>query len=278
MNNISLRASYMLCLCYFLFIQATCEDQVAIGPSPNDFTKEMRTDLGNLLRPAIANSDAFTILPHSAPYDSIYWYLQTVYEQAHSLLKADRSSSVVDRWTQDEIWKIHIVEDEDNKNAFVLPGGDLYLTTALLKSLSQSYELYYIMTFEASLMNNRHVLNRLITEYGALPLSNLINRQLSANDITAHIIAEQIADLDFETDKIVDADKKTLNQICETSIYDKEGVVSIIENIEDIVWLEHKSYNGRKAVIGEIIVEHPERCGDLRIDGKYRDYVLDLLP
>lgn len=268
----------LLCCCYCLFINATCEDGVTIGPKPSEFTKEMREDLGDMLATAMVDSEDYSILPALAPTDSTYWYIQTLYQQAISRIKADRESSELDRWDVERDWQVRILVDDDWQQAFVLPGGDLFITTGLLKSLRQEYELYYLLTFEAALMDGRYVLNRLIMEYDALTLSNLINRQFPANNVSFDIIANDFPNLDFDTDAVVSTDAITLNEICETSVFDKKGIVSIIENVEEADWLSTTSFDGRESILGEITVQNPERCGESRTNGSYRKYVLDRLP
>ena len=268
----------LLCFCYCIFINATCEDEVVLGPKPSEFTKKMRTTLGSKLNTSLLQSNDYLLLPSLTPYDSTYWYIQTLYNQAINRIKADQHSSEMDRWDMDRDWQVRILLNDDWQQAFVLPGGDLFITTGLLKSIRQEYELYYLLTFEAVLMDNRHILNRLINDYDALTLSNLIQQHFSANDVSIDIIAADFPNLKFDLDPIVETDQITLDEICATSVFDNRGIVSVIENVAEADWLATKSFEGRESVINELSLENPTTCGENRTNGTYRKYVLDKLP
>lgn len=264
---------------YLILTAATCEDDIQIGTRPQDFTKEMREELGDLLSSTIVvNSTQFPIVPETAPFDSIYWYLQTLYDQATERAHADRSSMESKRWSPNRLWKVHIINDDVNQNAFAVPGGDFFITTGLLKSIDKEYEIYYIMAFESQLMNSRQLLNRLITEYSAIAIDHLINRTPYPNGVTANIIASELPDLVFDEGTVAEVDVLTVEEICTTSIFDRLGVVEIIEDRTVDNWLDTKNYAGRRDIVPQLRDGELVDCGVVKSNGTYQEFVLNKLP
>ncbi|MFK7935594.1 MAG: M48 family metalloprotease [Saprospiraceae bacterium] len=268
-----------LCIIYVMTIAASCEDDLQIGTRPQDFTKEMREELGELLSATIVvNSTQFPIVPETAPFDSAYWYLQTLYDQVTERAHADRSSMESKRWSPDRPWKVHIINDDRNQNAFAVPGGDFFITTGLLKSIDKEYEIYYIMAFESQLMDSRQLLNRLITEYSSVALDHLIEQRSYPNAVTANIIASELPSLIFDEGAVAEVDELSVAEICTTSIFDRLGVVEIIEDGAVENWLDTKNYAGRAVIVPQLQEAELTDCGVVKSNGTYRRFVLNKLP
>lgn len=269
----------LLFFVYLVSTAATCEDGIQVGTRPSDFTKEMREELGNLISSTIVvNSTQFPLVPVEAPYDSIYWYLQTLYNQTTELIRTDRSSMESKRWTQERDWKIYIINDDANRNAFTVPGGDFFITTGLLKNIDKEYEIYYIMAFESQMMNSRQLLNRLITEYSAIALDHLINRTPYPNNVTTNIIASELPNLVYSEESVAEVDGLAVDEICNTSIFDRLGVVEIIEDGDVTTWLDNKNYAARKDIVPLLGEGDFENCGVVKSNGTYQQFVLNKLP
>ena len=78
-------------------------------------------------------------------------------------------------------------------------------------------------------------------------------------------------------------DHLTVNAICNTSLWDRTGILPIIETFDDdLDWLFYRpSYGGRKEFILNMSLDAPEDCGSLRTNNPsnegYKRYVLDQL-
>ena len=83
-------------------------------------------------------------------------------------MQLDNQSPSDNRWSGD--WQIYIIDNDVEKHAFTLPGGDLFITTGMLTSFEKEYELYYLLTFEATLMHEGYLLDLLKQEYNSLTL------------------------------------------------------------------------------------------------------------
>lgn len=272
------RMPLLVCFLYIICVAATCEDDIQLGPRPSEFTKSMREDLGNLISSTIVvNSTQFPIVPNQAPFDSAYWYLQTLYDQATEFTKLDRGSMQSDRWSQNREWQVYIINDDNTRNAFTVPGGDFFITTGMLKSLDKEYEIYYLMVFESQLMNNRDLLNRLITEYSSIALDHLINRTAQPNNATANIIASELPDLVYNEEVVAEIDAFTVDAICNTSIFDRLGVIELLEEDDDRAWFEAKNYNSRKTIVPHLGEIEATECGLIKSNGTYQRFVLNKL-
>ncbi len=265
-----------------LFIMSSCRKENI--PAPSEFTKEKREQLGNLMKVAIAsNMDEFPILQQNSQYDSTYWYVQKLYNQAINVLKNDGQSPSDDRWDKTREWEITILNLDQERTAFVTPGGHLYISTGLLKSLNKEYELYYILTFEATLMHKRYVLNRLINEFNTTTLNNFVSGVAPPpGSATLMDVAKMLGEIDFDEEMTREVDEYSVSSICKSSIFDRTGIVTIMStlDIDDTKWMQtRRSYDYRNQLdyILNLPVSTGDDCGTFRTNGGYQKYVLDRL-
>lgn len=267
-----------LVLAFLLLLFSACDKKPDL-PDLEEFTRADREKLGEFIEWEMTNDGIYSILPKAPPYDTLYWYTQTLYNQAISVMRRDQQSPSNNRWNQERSWDIFIVDSEE-KTAFVLPGGNLYISTGLLKSLEKEYELYYFFAFEASLMHEDFLLKRLVREYNAITLRNVISGSAPANSTTLDIITEELPTLVFETETVEAIDREAVKTICQTSIYDRIGIAPFIldANNQGAAWLDsRKSYNGRAEHLQFIEVEGGFDCGNFKGDGHYGQFVLEVL-
>ena len=276
------------CILLGVFLGLTaCHRDDPIPIPPEAFTKIQQEQLGDLLSQAIAwDTDRFHILPHKAPYDTtVYWLVQRLYDQATNLMRIDHQSPTENRWSKKRPWKVHILVNS-GLNAFVLPGGAFYITTGLLKALEEEYELYYILSFEAALMNEGLLLERMSAEINTTKLLNLVEQNYSAEDIDVLKAAIIFSMLAFEEEEVRQNDAYTLNAICKTSQWSRFGLIPLLDSYggsdENMEWFAYRPFHpDRKEWILNYQTESPEECGNMESNnasGKgYKRYVLDIL-
>ncbi|MFT5802124.1 MAG: hypothetical protein ACI9VN_000069 [Patescibacteria group bacterium] len=275
-------------LCYIgillSLLSSSCRrENVELIP-PSDFTKDQREALGQIIKRSInSNSDTFELLPNQAPYDtSVYWFIQKLYDQATNLMRIDHQSPTDDQWSSDRNWNVHILVS-DEINAFVLPGGDIYITTGFLLTLQEEYQLYYILSFEASLMNTGLLLDRLVSEVNSNKLSNIVARDLGPTNEDVTNLTRALSRLDFNTDEVYENDQYTISDICNTSQWSRLGLVPLLETSDDnMEWLIYRpSYIGRTEWLLNFHPESLDDCGTLRTNNPsgegYKRFVLDPL-
>ena len=268
---------FLLVLPSFLFI--SCEQKNEL-PDLTEFTRSDREQLGEFIQWELDQDGIYNIISNAFPYDSLYWYIQTLYDQSTTIIRRDLQSPANNRWDQQRSWKVSIIDDDTEQIAFVLPGGDLFLSSGLLKSLERTYELYYFLAFEANLMQEGYLLEQLVREYNAITLRNLISGTAPANSTTLDIITEDFPTLVFEPETVELIDRDAIKTICETSIYSRMGIAPFLLNNqnESAAWLaSRKTYGGRPQNIEGLELEGSADCGDLTGNGAYAYYVLSVL-
>ena len=269
-------------LFFSLLILSSCRNEDI--PAPSDFTKEKREQLGDLIKITIAADPTnFPVLPQTAPYDSTYWYIQKLYDQASNVYRVDGKSPSNDRWDKTRNWQVTILDLEDEKTAFIAPGGHLYISTGLLQSLEAEYELFYILTFEATLMHERYVFNRLINEYNTTTLNNFVMGIPSDPGMpTLEDVAMMIGEIDFDEEMTKEVDHKSVSLICQSSIFDRTGIISIADRLDpdETKWMQtRKTYDYRDQTdyILNLPLESGDNCGDFQTNGGYHRFVLNRL-
>jgi len=281
MNIITNRIAVLCCLLLVTFV-FSCHEDIEPIENPSDFVKERREDLGDKIRVAIAqHPDEFPVLPNIPPYDTtVYWYAQTLYDQVTNALRLDPLASEEDRWNFDRPWRVTVL-NQDKLNAFAVPGGHLYITTGFLKALETEHELYYVLAFEAMLVHNQTLFNRLISEHNTVKLSN-IGKRIPNNDGTnAFTLAQTLSNLTFDDSEVLLIDEMAAEQICASSIFNRMGIIPILSRLQNdstFQWLETRYYDSatRRDYIQTVL--NPEgSCGSFIQNGNYQRYILDVL-
>ncbi len=270
------RRGYFALMPLSALLFTTCRGEMPNVPAQDEFTKQKIEKLGELLLAPML-SDAH-LLPNLPPYDTtVYFYVQTLYDQAANAMRLDRQSPPYDRWNQQRPWRVFIIQNNGLQHAWSLPGGDLFITTGMLLSFEREYELYYLLTFEAVLMHEGFQLERLIREYNSLTISNIIEGTTIASQITADSLGKVLPKLPYAPDDIEEADPLALQSVCETSVFDPKGIGPFLLNptFDNAQWLSTRpSYSGRISILASL---SGSDCGDLTTTGDYQRYVLDVL-
>ena len=168
--------------------------------------------------------------------------------------------------------------DSDERNLFVFPGGHLFITKGLLTDLSSAYELYYLLGFEACLVHDKFLFNRLLLEYNTSTLAALADGQTSS-EASLSEVAYQLRQLSFESEIIQQVDELTANLICTSSIMDRTGIVPMLENStsRSNQWLSYRTNYDRRMDFILNDIEAGSKCGSFKTNGSYQLHVLDKL-
>lgn len=280
MNILTNRYAVTLCL-LVVMLAFSCRKDIDPITNPSEFVKEKREELGDRIQVAISqNPNDFPVLPNIPPYDTtVYWYTQTLYNQVTNSLRLDNLSSEDDQWNFDRPWRVSILDD-DELNAFAIPGGHFYITTGFLKAMNTENELYYVLAFEAMLVQDKTLLNRLISEHNTNKLSN-IGRRIPNNDGTdAFTLAQTLSDLTFDESEVMHNDELTAEQICRSSIFNRKGILTILDRLQNdstFKWLETRYYDSPTRRDYIQLVLDPGNCGNFIQNGSYERYILDVL-
>lgn len=173
-------------------------------------------------------------------------------------------------------WEVIILQDDDIRSAFTIPGGKIYIYTGLLKMINGEHELFSILAHEIYYAEEAVVLQAMKNEYGTLVLGDL---ELGTDSQGAIDIAMTIQDLSYLPETVLAADQFVLDMICPFQ-YEARGLKSFIERAvtmqDGIKWLETRPGSPERL---ETIERLAENCGleELTFSERY-EYQKGLLP
>ncbi len=258
---------------------AGCKEPIE-PPSSESITKADREVLGKKLLGLIKNRPIeYPILANSGEDTLAYQFVQTLYNQATAAIRLDLNSPISNRWNQDKDWEIYILDKNDVVDAFSLPGGSLFITTGFLKSIKREYELFYLLSFEANLINEKYLLNRMVSEYNTVNLLNIIDGAVESNGIAVSQVMKDATEFVFSESEVGNIDAETVPSICNTSVYRGDGIAEIIAHSTENLnyWLQKRMDYGGRGDTAIRLAEEAGNCGSLRTTGAYQEFVLDIL-
>jgi len=259
---------------------AGCKPEPINPPSSESITKSEREKLGKTLLGLLKNRPVeYPILENAGKDTTVYQFVQTLYNQATAMMRLDLNSPAGNRWNQERDWAIYILENDAVIDAFTLPAGDLFITTGFLKNIEREYELFYLLSFEANLINEKYLLNRMVSEYNTVNLLSIINGAVESNGISVAQVMKDATEFVFSESEVGDIDAETVPSICNTSVYRGDGISEIIAHEVGATnyWLQKRmNYDSREEAIIKLSSD-AGNCGSLRTTGAYQDYVLDIL-
>lgn len=126
----------------------------------------------------------------------------------------------------------HVVKDE-SVNAFAIPGGDIYVTTGLLKAADSEAELAAVLAHEVSHVTQRHIARQLAVNVGVSTLANIALG--SGASQLAQLVGGLAANgylLKYSRDDEREADAVGMNLLVKSG-YSPYGYVSFFEELSD---------------------------------------------
>lgn len=226
------KVCYSILSLLLLFVSFSCQresDQVT-RINKEDFTVTEQQQIGQFLKDEIVNN--YGLYPRLNPdvFTEPYNYLNTLMETLLVSANVKRRS--------DLDWNITIIRNDEERNAFILPGGELYLYTGLLKYLNTEHELLSIIAHEITYADTDDAINRLKAEYGGVLLGDILlgNNISSINDILVNL-----PHLVLPESEVMEADVYCVNLLCDYA-WDARGLKSIFERVDsigtDLTWLQ----------------------------------------
>ncbi len=267
-------------LCLFSLTFYSCQEDGFDPIKPSEITKQDREDLGDRIFVAIKNApEEFPVIPNIPPYDtSVYYFVQRLYDQVSNPIRHDNRAATTNQWDKERSWKITVLDLED-KDAFTLPGGYLFITKGMLLHLKEEFELYYVLAFEATLIDEKYLLTRLINSYNTEVINDISNGVMEDGVPTALDLADVLSNLEMEAEDVLTMDQEVAELICKSSVFDRKGIISILQNTFDdsMLWLNKKNYLNRSGTINSLLDDELNECGDFQTNGNYQRYILDIL-
>ena len=139
------------------------------------------------------------------------------------------------------------------------------------------------MTFEAILMHEKYLLNRLINEFNTNTLNNLVQGIPPAfGSSTLLDVSMMLGELKFDETMTSEMDELAVSLICQTSIFDRTGIISIMDLLDEVdtKWMQTRisyDYRNQEDYILNLPIVSGGDCGSFKSNGGYQKYVLDRL-
>ena len=124
-------------------------------------------------------------------------------------------------------WKLHIIHDDKTLNAFVSPGGYIYVYTGLIKYLDTEDQLAGVMGHEVAHADRRHSTTNMTKQYGLAALLGALSGQ--NNSQMAQMVGGLIG-LKFNRTTETDADAQSVLYLSKTK-YQCNGAAGFFEKI-----------------------------------------------
>lgn len=277
-----MRENYSKYLPFFIFLLLniiwlnSCrpdpDDDIVVGQAKDEFNTEDQIQIGNVIDALIEDSENdFGILKKS-DYQETYLHLNTLLKQITNTPQVQRR--------KDFNWQVSILHDDDQVNAFMTPGGHLYIYSGMLKFIKGEHELIGMMAHEVAYADSDAIVNQLMNEFGSKDLSKLLSNDDEYKNI-AMDVAESMNELVFSTSEIWEADKFCTEIICEF-VWDGSGILSLLTrgSKAPIQWLESKPIGDlRLKNLTDLMNVRPS-CGtpDSTFYNRYMEKIVDKLP
>ena len=133
--------------------------------------------LGELMKEHAEKTSSFVFLD-SIKYTLAYNYVKEV---AFEILDSD---SILNRY--DFNWEVCILNESD-VSGFVYPGGKIFVTSGLLKSLNDKAELAGILAHLIAHIDRRHSINRAVVAYGATYILDALVTQNGISNLVSSL-------------------------------------------------------------------------------------------
>lgn len=163
-----------------------------------------------------------------------------------------RIVAVCDR--QELVYSFAVVDDED-VNAFSLPGGYVFINDGLIEKTSSDDELAGVIAHEVAHIAARHAIKRYEGGLGLqlVQLATIATRQPAA--IRGAGVAAQAARLAYARQDELEADRLAVNYL-KAGGFDPNGIISFLEKLQALHHTE-RHYLPRGVVRPQYALSHP---------------------
>jgi beta-barrel assembly-enhancing protease len=202
-----------------LFLLAACSKDGGV----NIFSIQDDLDLGAELAAQIEADPKNYPLLDEAQFPDAY---NKLYAIRDSILASDAVEH------DDEfVWELHIVDDPTVLNAFCAPGGYIYVYTGIIAFLDHEDHLAGVMGHEMAHAAERHSTEQLTKIYGIQTLLSFLLGD--ASDDLAVQIAASLVTLEFSRDDESEADRDSVEYLCETD-YAADGAAGFFAKLIEL--------------------------------------------
>lgn len=270
---------FILFLLFSISLFQSCrpdpEEDIVVGQSKDEFDEADQIMIGDAIATMINDpANGYNVLPREG-YEELYTHLNTLMDQI-------TNTAIVQRREYFD-WKIVVLDDEE-LNAFIAPGGSLYICSGLLKFLEGEHELVGMIAHEVAYADSDNLINQMKIEFGSKKLSKVISNDAEKDEIISDM-TNALGTMSFTNDAVAEADQFCTEIICEFE-WDGEGLLSLIKRggsdpFKTIKWLQSKPVTGTRINdLTNLIHDRVEACGlsDSTFQQRYLEQVIEKLP
>lgn len=263
------RDYFLLTLFVSILPLSACRKDIYDVPLPSEIKKSHRSSIGAYISTLIESDSDLRLLEKNESNGSAFALIQQLYDQSNLVMRLDHKSPASNRWNKSRPWNIHIL-DEPSQRAFIIPGGDLYISTGMLTSLRTESELFYLLTTEAILMNEKYLLDAMIKAYSTRTLMQIAEGIPTTDDRIESIVQEiPLFGYDLSISEIIKSD--VAETMCATSLYNPQ----VAQNLLDRLSKSEQWLMTRPVGISEATEQN--ECGEIDTKGLYQTMILDVI-
>ena len=259
---------------------SSCRDDFQPQISPSEYTRRDHTQLGLHLLDDLLDQDRMKLLDRSLLHDTtVIPFTQSLYNQLSNYVIHNSSVPTEESWEPQTGWQTYIYISEI-PNVFILPSGDLFISSKMLTELSSEHELMYIMAFEIMVLENRYLINSLFELYNTNTIYEWSKGRYLFEGNSIEDLGYSLEHLVIEGTEVQTLDSLTTEFICKATVMDPQGIIPILNNLLGFRegWLQNrKSYPRRHQYISDELSKVVGSCGDFKTSGRYQRLVLDVL-
>lgn len=213
---------YMLIFSFLLIGLGSCDPAKKAWNNFNLFPVEDDVKLGAQVNEQIqSDRENFPILPERGN-EEVYRYLRSMTNEILNSGEVEHRDKFA--------WKVQIIDDDETLNAFVTPGGYIYVYTGLILFLDHADDLAGVMGHEIAHAAYRHSTAQMTKLHGLDLIRQVITGQTEAGLIGQ--IALSLTSLSFSRFHESQADAASVRYLCKTQ-YNAAGAASFFEKIQD---------------------------------------------
>ncbi len=212
----------------------SCSKDSADFSFKGEFTYQEQKTIGTILRDELLNNPKHYNIIDDEDNTCGYEYTSKIVEM---LVERDMI-----RNTQNFDWKVYLINDYDQKIAFTLPGGYIFLSTGLVKYLDTENQLVAVIAHEMAYADKGFAMDKLVENYGSTALVEILNK-VSNPSIEPLKMAASVANFYYSKAIVREADTYSAAMVCPYS-YAADGIVKVLEKTivsrNRVEWLETK--------------------------------------
>lgn len=221
--------------------------------------------------------DEYFTQAEAVALDGIAFLSETVHQEVYDYLSQIKNKILATEllvapaeWD----WTIRLYEQKNNENAFVFPGGYIYLSVGLMQQLDNEAQLMGLLSDMMVNIDDKHCTQKLEQQFGR---NFLVDVSLGGNEDSMPEMILELSKTPYSAAVLQQIEAKTQNILCQADYNIQYFSTFLLNTKEDNEWAQlFPSYENREAILH--YAENADGCIGQQIkDTEYAQW-LALLP